>query len=107
MRLNIMTTLDVLKGFNPRICKRCDVHKHESGTSRHCFNPRICKRCDKKFSASFTLVIVSIHASVKDATSDIKTLGFIPNVSIHASVKDATRQPQILATMGKFQSTHL
>ena len=68
MRLNIMTTLDVLKGFNPRICKRCDyaydVSDPDEDVSIHAsvkdatkvlpmlrlslrrFNPRICKRCD-------------------------------------------------------------
>ena len=46
---------------------------------------------------------VSIHASVKDATSG----KFVPrspwNVSIHASVKDATRQ---FTTVRMKQSTH-
>ena len=46
MRLNIMTTLDVLKGFNPRICKRCDYAYDVSDPDED----------------------VSIHASVKDAT---------------------------------------
>ena len=32
------------------------------------FNPRICKRCDFIYSALFNVTIVSIHASVKDAT---------------------------------------
>ena len=57
--------------FNPRICKRCD------GLVRACFlfparfNPRICKRCDSLFYYfhKVLLALVSIHASVKDATS--------------------------------------
>ena len=59
--------------------------------SKGCFNPRICKRCDvsdTNYRVGFSFV--SIHASVKDAT----TSGFIDfsktAVSIHASVKDAT-----------------
>ena len=65
---NLMTTLDVLKGFNPRICKRCD----------HLQLPRSARNR------------VSIHASVKDATlARLRDSGQI-GVSIHASVKDAT-----------------
>ena len=37
---------------------------------------------------------VSIHASVKDATSGADDLPFGPSVSIHASVKDATQDIQ-------------
>ena len=33
---------------------------------------------------------VSIHASVKDATYETKTINDAGHVSIHASVKDAT-----------------
>ena len=38
------------------------------------------------------LVGVSIHASVKDATSFFILLSHVLTVSIHASVKDATKQ---------------
>ena len=37
-----------------------------------------------------TLDIVSIHASVKDATMSRQKINQSPKVSIHASVKDAT-----------------
>ena len=69
MRLIIVEGLFDKVGFNPRICKRCDLDegKGANGTlsvSIHasvkdatlfqsqicktvgCFNPRICKRCD-------------------------------------------------------------
>ena len=50
---------------------------------------------------------VSIHASVKDATSVYRGGDFCNNVSIHASVKDATiRQRDGMVEIG-FQSTHL
>ena len=80
--------------------------------SSFCFNPRICKRCDLLCDLCFLVAVVSIHASVKDATSDNDFVldaakGFNPRickrcdafyrdktgiycVSIHASVKDAT-----------------
>ena len=33
-------------GFNPRICKRCDLNLKIAGRLTIRFNPRICKRCD-------------------------------------------------------------
>ena len=57
------------------------------------FNPRICKRCDKANALATRAIMVSIHASVKDAT---QFRGFSYKeiiVSIHASVKDATHIP--------------
>ena len=54
------------------------------------FNPRICKRCDISYVKYRTDTSVSIHASVKDATSPSAAWAFLFFVSIHASVKDAT-----------------
>ncbi|CUP22905.1 Uncharacterised protein [Parabacteroides merdae] len=75
------------------------------------FNPRICKRCDKANALAVRAIMVSIHASVKDATPisihqsgrgsfnprickrcDLpsSSTGVEDVVSIHASVKDAT-----------------
>ena len=51
--------------------------------------------------------IVSIHASVKDATYADDVSDSDENVSIHASVKDATFQTDRPALTPKFQSTHL
>ena len=60
------------------------------------FNPRICKRCDSCYWLGMLGKVVSIHASVKDAT--VGAIGTAIDgmvVSIHASVKDATRFIQI------------
>ena len=54
------------------------------------FNPRICKRCDTATSHDRLFFIVSIHASVKDATNQTEMREAVREVSIHASVKDAT-----------------
>ena len=54
------------------------------------FNPRICKRCDGNWIKSREYFNVSIHASVKDATSSPALSCLFFTVSIHASVKDAT-----------------
>ena len=76
--------------FNPRICKRCDSDSVNSAFKKLGFNPRICKRCDLGYFAGYDTNAVSIHASVKDATSILPTDLIICSVSIHASVKDAT-----------------
>ena len=55
-------------GFNPRICKRCDYIKTTFDDLFIGFNPRICKRCDKANALATRAIMVSIHASVKDAT---------------------------------------
>ena len=54
------------------------------------FNPRICKRCDVNDVGDPDRMIVSIHASVKDATGGAILSHDLTKVSIHASVKDAT-----------------
>ena len=55
------------------------------------FNPRICKRCDRwQLAKTNDFTSVSIHASVKDATTVFCHPIHIHLVSIHASVKDAT-----------------
>ena len=54
------------------------------------FNPRICKRCDKANALATRAIMVSIHASVKDATAVLYGNSLGTKVSIHASVKDAT-----------------
>ena len=57
--------------------------------------------------SDYQQVVVSIHASVKDATSEYKAFGFTTAVSIHASVKDATLRFSSEGGVGEFQSTHL
>ena len=83
-----LTTVAVC--FNPRICKRCDNIAAQDSFYQNRFNPRICKRCDPDNVVRFRGVNVSIHASVKDATRDLKDDVREIKVSIHASVKDAT-----------------
>ena len=93
-----------------------------------CFNPRIRKGCDAAILNNRRFELVSIHASVKDAT-DIKTTlndlfvsfnprirkgcdstfnsgGTLRPVSIHASVKDATLAGNGSRPSSSFQSTH-
>ena len=76
--------------FNPRICKRCDVILVLRLAKVFGFNPRICKRCDATGVKIRGYVVVSIHASVKDATKRQEAAIKAQRVSIHASVKDAT-----------------
>ena len=115
--------------FNPRICKRCDTLLKQPNPIQSGFNPRICKRCDVMLMHGGKAKIVSIHASVKDATEagiflTFWQLGFNPRickrcdkaasfglrlffVSIHASVKDATFLGDDTGMIFEFQSTHL
>ena len=46
--------------------------------------------------------MVSIHASVKDATNALATRAIMETVSIHASVKDATKRFRIGSTLKSF-----
>ena len=50
---------------------------------------------------------VSIHASVKDATALLASTSSNRTVSIHASVKDATLSERFCVRSTLFQSTHL
>ena len=77
--------------FNPRICKRCDFVCAALAESVASFNPRICKRCDLPLLKYLMFEVVSIHASVKDATKRQDAAIKAQRVSIHASVKDATK----------------
>ena len=52
-----------LIGFNPRICKRCDLCLWCSQSRPKCFNPRICKRCDQH-SFKNSLPIVSFNPRI-------------------------------------------
>ena len=58
-------------------------------------------------SNSSSTQVVSIHASVKDATKRASSYLPLPNVSIHASVKDATAIKHDFSSEILFQSTHL
>ena len=69
MRLCVLWSWQIPKGFNPRICKRCDCNLPIHAAFHESFNPRICKRCDRVGVAVCLPFSVSIHASVKDATS--------------------------------------
>ena len=56
---------------------------------------------------SLSIRIVSIHASVKDATIIQFCHAMFIIVSIHASVKDATQTVARIIFYSGFQSTHL
>ena len=99
--------LFALFGFNPRICKRCDCIQTSLYLQRKGFNPRICKRCDSDLIDVPDGSFVSIHASVKDATSSGHNHFYQTKVSIHASVKDATLIMFRNIFIVLFQSTHL
>ena len=114
MRLLPLARSLLFRGFNPRICKRCDfvnkngirfqvVSIHASVKDATyltksnravslCFNPRICKRCDTIFldglpkQPGFNPRICK--RCDRFQVDEALTVG----VSIHASVKDATHK---------------
>ena len=62
------------------------------------FNPRIREGCDGKVvGANQSMIYVSIHASVRDATATCTVQIINKEVSIHASVRDATAETAGLA----------
>ena len=118
------------KGFNPRICKRCDVTRSTTGrassVSIHasvkdatvgitpdrkkpgCFNPRICKRCDKEVPAYRCWNARFNPRICKRCDLFYARYGRRDSqVSIHASVKDATDDASSTLPSLSFQSTHL
>ena len=54
--------------FNPRIRKGCDFIDHMKLLCYQYFNPRIRKGCDMYAILKDKDILISIHASVKDAT---------------------------------------
>ena len=99
--------LCILLCFNPRICKRCDSSMIAAPTCKPRFNPRICKRCD-----SCCALLYHQQASFNprickrcDSKRHVKSRHRI--VSIHASVKDATLCLKLFRCQNRFQSTHL
>ena len=93
--------------FNPRICKRCDLVSMRQSVMDWCFNPRICKRCDQ---VNMLINIVNFGFNPRickrcDSRRNINRTDKL--VSIHASVKDATRFDVNVRYDALFQSTHL
>ena len=64
------------------------------------------KDATELFYQSSKSSVVSIHASVKDATIEDINPDWLLRVSIHASVKDATNDAGVLSGGNLFQSTH-
>ena len=107
MRHIVVVQILLLLGFNPRICKRCDIFSIPVICSnRVSIHASVKDATPEQFQLRL-FAFVSIHASVKDATTlDVVRLVLV-DVSIHASVKDATIVVDIVVYIGVFQSTHL
>ena len=73
--------------------------------SRFCFNPRVREGRDARSRMGHGGAVVSIHASVKDATKEDYKVFIKVIVSIHASVKDATGGLRTIEAVRAFQST--
>jgi len=62
--------------FNPRIREGCDVVNDNGARVLENFNPRIREGCDNKDIKFLTQLIISIHASARDATINTTFNGF-------------------------------
>ena len=60
--------------FNPRTREGCDTAGHVWQNQGICFNPRTREGCDEGRMKSLADIIVSIHAPVKGATIDRKSV---------------------------------
>ena len=69
------------------------------------FNPRLREGGDVLTTTSDTSIVISIHASAKEATFQTPFTIFAPIISIHASAKEATINSQ-LSLFKKFISIH-
>ncbi len=76
--------------FNPRVREGRDVEPVDLDFIASGFNPRVREGRDKIQRSVCYRILVSIHASVKDATYGTCKNCEQYKVSIHASVKDAT-----------------
>ena len=116
------------KGFNPRICKRCDLTYLQSCAGSYVsihasvkdatfrflllflvvsFNPRICKRCDCTECLHDILYFSFNPRICKRCDIYLNDIPYVFYVSIHASVKDATYIKTGTEHLNWFQSTHL
>ncbi len=117
------------RGFNPRICKRCDSRRRACIIRRlvsihasvkdatlnqiqikhhpQSFNPRICKRCDPALTPKKRLNFSFNPRICKRCDKIAFSKCHVIEVSIHASVKDATFHLYEKEYHRQFQSTHL
>ena len=75
--------------FNPHIHTRCDISRSAEFQSTH---PHKMRRIGKLVEIMFHAI--SIHASVRNATSPLNIKLTINRISIHASVQNATSAHQ-------------
>ena len=84
------TIITIRISFNPRICKRCDKGLGFWPYIYSCFNPRICKRCDQKPTICYKTYFGFNPRICKRCDQYSSPYLLHVPVSIHASVKDAT-----------------
>ena len=107
MRLSSSSWNDIRIYFNPRTHEGCDQLFWLSNKWNNHFNPRTHEGCDGKSGRGKSVItLISIHAPMKDATSDVGERFLFREISIHAPMKDATFNALTSSTLALFQSTH-
>ena len=89
-RLPLMQSVPVFLHFNPRLREGGDNKKKLQNALLQDFNPRLREGGDFSMSIKFFSLIISIHASEKEATVGSQKREDGTTISIHASEKEAT-----------------
>ena len=91
--------------FNPRLREGGDFSAISSHPDHPRFNPRLREGGDIREGIVIVLVVVSIHASAREATNVSKSYQSLDSVSIHASAREATHFHPPRDSYLLFQST--
>ena len=79
--------------FDPRLPEGGDPVLSPFAVPTNCFDPRLPEGGDKAREIALARKIVSIHASLREATCSSTFSVRGSNVSIHASLREATQRP--------------
>ena len=92
-------------GFNPRTRKGCDTIARDFNRDVQRFNPRTRKGCDFARYMQPDLVLVSIHAPVKDATNPGNVRRYVGGFNPRTR-KGCDPFQRLMFRLPRFQSTH-
>ena len=99
------TQIPYIHDFNPRLREGGDPRVVICSPYRFDFNPRLREGGDIVNSHRLVALVISIHASAKEATSLSHTINLSFRISIHASAKEATESFIFVFFIMLFQST--
>ena len=104
-RLMIRRQAHTRGNFNPRLREGGDAGTGKTCRRKQDFNPRLREGGDIIEIPCFRIIMISIHASAREATLQLILRAPPVAISIHASAREATRFLEHLETAKTFQST--